>query len=236
MVDLSAASRAPGEVPNVAFVAPGFTEPGRISEIAGREKLLAVPHPAAHALATIISSAGARGGTVCVTVMLGASSGGRQSVEEMVRETTELLSGTHNIEEGETQRAFNAYPDENESGGAALGSQAAMLLGGGPALLIEVVRVPVLHGSAMTVIIPGLPQPEKLTERLRGAPGLLLATGDEEQAGTIDAIGQEAIIVAPTVRPAGAVIWCAFDSARLAALNAVWVAEKLAAASNAGGA
>ena len=237
MVDLSAASRAPEEVPKLAFVAPGFTEPGRISEIARKEKLVAVPHPAAHALATIVNAAGARDGTICATVMLGASSAGRQSVEEMVRETTELLSGAHHIEEGETQRAFNAYPDENESGlAAAVGAQASALLGGGPALLIEVVHVPVLHGSAMTVIIPGLAQPEKLPERLRGAPGLLLASGNEEQAGTIDAIGQEAIIVAPALQPAGAVIWCAFDSARLAALDSVWVAEKLAAVSALGSA
>jgi len=31
------------------------------------------------------------------------------------------------------------------------------------------------------------------------------------------------------VQPAGASVWCAFDSARLAALDAVWVAEKFSA-------
>jgi aspartate-semialdehyde dehydrogenase len=237
LVDLSAALKPPAELPDVAFLAPGFSAPGRIAEAAGKEKLVAIPHPSAHALATIISAAGPGIGTVCATVLLGASSAGRQSVEEMVRETTELLSGTHDVEESETQRAFNVYPDEDEPGlAAALAAQTGALLGGGPPLLIEVVHVPVLHGSAMTVMIPGLPQPETLSERLRAAPGLLLSKGDEDKAGTIDAIGQEAIIAAPIVHAGGVVIWCAFDSARLAALDAVWIAEKLAAIWTAGSA
>jgi aspartate-semialdehyde dehydrogenase len=232
LVDLSAALRAPAEIPATAFVAPGFTASERIGEIAAGGKLVAIPHPSAHALATVLNAAGPFNSAVCATVMLGASSTGRQSVEEVVCETTELLSGAQDIQEGETQRAFNAYPDDPESGlAAALTAQAAALLGGGPPLLVEVVHVPVLHGSAMTVMIPGIPDPEKLSERLRTAPGLLLAASSEDKMGTIDAIGQEGILVAPLVRAAGAVIWCAFDSARLAALDAVWVAEKLAAAS-----
>ena len=233
LVDLSAALRAPKEVPSMPFVAPGFTPAERIDEFAAKNKVVAIPHPAAHALATIISAAGAQNGVVCATVMLGASSAGRQSVEEVVGEARELLSGTHSLEEGETQRAFNAYPAEPGLA-AALSAQAAALLDTGPRLLIEVVHIAVLHGSAMTVLIPDLADPAKLAARLRAAPGLLLVTGEEGSASVIDAIGQEAILVTLAADPAGASIWCAFDSARMAALDGVWVAEKLCAVATPG--
>jgi aspartate-semialdehyde dehydrogenase len=230
LVDLSAALRAPSDVPAMPFVAPGFTPAERIAEVAASNKVVAIPHPAAHALATIISAAGAQSGVVCATVMLGASSAGRHSVEEVVHEARELLSGAHNLEEGEIQRAFNAYPADPASGvAAALGAQTAALLGATPRLLIEVVHFAVLHGSAMTVLIPDPADPDNLAARLRAAPGLLLVAGEEGSAGVIDAVGQEAILVMLGAQPAGASVWCAFDSARLAALDAVWVAEKFAA-------
>ena len=230
LVDLSAALRAPSEVPSIHLVAPGFTPPERIAEFAASNNVIAIPHPAAHALATIISAARAQNGVVCATMMLGASSAGRHSVEEVVQEARDLLSGTHNLEEGEIQRAFNAYPADPASGlAAALAAQTAALLGAAPRLLIEVVHIAVLHGSAMTVLIPDPADPDNLAARLRAAPGLLMVAGEEGSAGVIDAVGQEAILVMLGAQPAGASVWCAFDNARLAALDAVWVAEKFAA-------
>jgi hypothetical protein len=81
----------------------------------------------------------------------------------------------------------------------------------------------------MTILIPDPVDPDNLATRLRAAPGLLMVAGEEGSAGIIDAIGQEAILVMLGAQPAGASVWCAFDSARLAALDAVWVAEKFAA-------
>ncbi len=237
LVDLSATMRAPADLPTALFAAPGFTPPQRIAEAAANHTTIAIPHPSAHALATIISAAGAQDGIVCATAMLGASSAGRHSVEEVVRETTELLSGTHSLEEGEIQRAFNAYPADAASGlAAALAAQTAALLATTPRLVIEVVHVPVLHGSAMTVLIPAPADPANLAERLRAAPGLLMVASEEGSAGVIDAVGHEAILVMLCTQPAGASIWCAFDSARLAALDAVWVAEKLSGAASPGAA
>jgi aspartate-semialdehyde dehydrogenase len=227
LVDLSAALRAPYEIPSIPLVAPGFTPPERIAEFAASNKVVAIPHPAAHALATIISAARAQDGIVCATVMLGASSAGRHSVEEVVKEARDLLSGALSLEEGETQRAFNAYPADLGSGIAtALSAQTAKLLGVTPRLVLEVVHIAVLHGSAMTVLIPDPADPANLAARLRAAPGLLMVAGEERGAGVIDAVGQEAILVMLGAQPAGASVWCAFDSARLAALDAVWVAEK----------
>jgi hypothetical protein len=87
----------------------------------------------------------------------------------------------------------------------------------------------------MTVLIPDPTDPASLAARLRAAPGLLLVEGEESSAGVIDAVGQEAILVMLSAQPAGAAIWCAFDSARLAALDAVWVAEKFTGAVTAPG-
>lgn len=233
LVDLSAASRAPS--PSAPLVAPGFTPPARVAELAAQSKVLAIAHPAAHVLATIVSAAGAQNGAVCATVMLGASAAGRQNVEEVVREATALLTGTHSLEEGETQRAFNAFPaDPAGELAAAIAAQSAALLGAAPRLVVEVVNVAVLHGSAMTVLIPGAEASADLAGRLRAAPGLLLVEDEEGAASVIDAIGQEAVLVTLISHAAGAAVWCAFDSARLAALDAVWVAEKLAAADTPG--
>ncbi len=168
--------------------------------------------------------------------MLGASSAGRHNVEEAVRESRELLSGTHSLEEGETQRAFNAYPADPADGlTATLAAQTAALLGTAPRLVIEAVHIPVLHGTAMPVLIPDPTDPSSLAARLRAAPGLLLVEGEEGSAGVIDAVAQEAILLMLYVQPAGAAVWCAFDSARLAALDAVWVAEKFTGAVTAPG-
>lgn len=234
LIDLSAASRAPSDVPALPFVAPGFTPPERIAGFA-HNKIIAIVHPAAHALATIINAAGAQSAVACATVMLGASGAGRHNVEEVVGEARELLSGTHSLKEGEIQRAFNAYPAESSAGFAAtLAAQTAALLGASSRLVVEAVQIGVLHGSAITVLIPDPADPANLAARLRTAPGVLLIEGEEGGAGVIDAIGQEAILVMLNQQPAGAAIWCAFDSARLAALDAVWVAEKFAAAETPG--
>ncbi|HZO81319.1 MAG TPA: hypothetical protein VFB33_06450 [Candidatus Binataceae bacterium] len=229
LVDLSAATRAPSAA--IPLVAPGFEAPESIAQIAARGRTVAIAHPAAHVLATIIGAAGAQNRTVCATVMLGASAEGRQSVEEVAREAGALLSGAHSLEEGEPQRAFNASPgDPAGELAAALSAQAAALVHAAPRLLVETVTIAVLHGSAMTVLISDPPAPAELPARLRAAPGILMMESEEAKASVIDAIGQEAVLVRLSVHGAGAAIWCAFDSARLAALDAVWIAEKLAAA------
>ena len=64
------------------------------------------------------------------------------------------------------------------------------------------------------------------TGRLRAAPGVLLIEGDDP-AGFVDAIGQEATIVRMRPASGGAVIWAVFDSARMAAFAALWIAESL---------
>lgn len=229
LVDLSAAVRGPSTV--VPLIAPGFTAPERVAGFAARGKTVAIAHPAAHVLATVIAAAGAKDSVVCATLLLGASSEGRRNVEEVAREAGALLGGAHSLEEGETQRAFNAMPaDFPDDLPATIIGQVGVLAGDAPRLMVETVNISVLHGSAMTVLIPGTSASPDLAARLRPAPGLLLVEGEDEGASVIDAIGEEAVLIRVRAQSAGAAVWCAFDNVRLAALDAVWVAEKLAGA------
>ena len=229
LVDLSAAIRPPSTV--VPLVARGFTTPEQAAEFGARGKTVAIAHPAARVLAMLIAAAGIGDAAACATVMLGASSEGRQNVEEVAREAGALLSGAHSLEEGETQRAFNAFPLDSASDlPAAVRAQVGRLTGGAPRLFVVVVYVAILLGCALTVLIPDLAASVVLAARLRPAPGLLLVEGEDEGVSVIDAIGEEAVLISIRTPGAGAALWCAFDHVRLAALDAVWVAEKLAGA------
>lgn len=229
LIDLSAAIRAPSAA--MPLIAPGFTPPDQAGALAVRGKSVAIAHPAAHVLAMVIAAADAQNAAACATLMLGASGEGRQNVEDVAHEAAALLSGTHSLEEGEIQRAFNAFPADADGGlPAAIRAQAGALTGAAPRLLVEAVNAGLLHGSALSVMIPDPPAPAGLAARLRSAPGLLLVEGEEDGSSVVDAIGDEAVLVTVRMREAGAAIWCAFDNVRLAALDAVWIAEKIAGA------
>jgi aspartate-semialdehyde dehydrogenase len=98
-------------------------------------------------------------------------------------------------------------------------------------LSTQVVGIPVLHGSAMTIDIQRPREirgnGEDAVEMLRAAPGILIAE-EGEPLGVIDAVGQEAIVVSVEPRTDSLSLWCVFDNTRLAALGALWIAETLA--------
>ena len=167
--------------------------------------------------------------------MLGASSGGRDVLTATVDQTTDLLGARLELDDDEVQRGFNAFVREHErSVATAIAAQVATLLEDSPALSVQVVAIPVLHGSALTVDIPrprdGRNNGEDAVELLRAAPGILIAE-EGEPLGVIDAVGQEAIVVSVETRPGSLSLWCVFDNTRLAALGALWIAETLALSS-----
>ena len=53
----------------------------------------------------------------------------------------------------------------------------------------------------------------------------MLVTEEGEPLGVIDAVGQEAIVVSFEERAGSLSLWCVFDNTRLAALDALWIAE-----------
>ncbi|HUO05151.1 MAG TPA: Asd/ArgC dimerization domain-containing protein [Candidatus Binataceae bacterium] len=237
IVDLSAASRphprAVGRAEHkILIVAPGLTSSEEIERLRGR-KIFAPPHPAAHALAACLKALDLKEEFVSATAMLGASTAGRDMVSDTVQQSADLLNARLDLDENEIQRGFNLFVGEDEREAAFLiGLQAAILLNRlNPPISIPVqaVAVPVLHGSALTVQIQRAGGVGDAKDHLRAAPGLLLADDDRPLA-VIDAAGQEAIIVSVESRPSSLALWCVFDNARLAALDALWIAETLVSA------
>jgi aspartate-semialdehyde dehydrogenase len=231
LIDLSAANRPPADVP---MVAPGLTSREAIAQMRNA-KVFAIPHPAAHVLATCLKALGVRSGFVAATAMLGASAGGMEMLTATVDQTTDLLSARLELDDDEVQRGFNAFMREHErSVAGAITAQAVKLLEQAPTFSVQAVAIPVLHGSALTVDIQ---RPRAIkgdgedpVEQLRVAPGILIAE-EGEPLGVIDAVGQEAIVVSVETRADSLSLWCVFDNTRLAALGALWIAEALALSS-----
>ena len=227
LIDLSACGRVPSDL--CPPVGPGLTTRDRVRELAARG-VFEIPHPAAHVLATCLGSLGIAAGFVAVTVMLGASAGGRDMITKTVDQTTDLLRAQLDLEE-ETQRAFNAFMRDHERAlASAIAAQTKALLAATPQLVVQASGIPVLHGTALAIALPASPHSAGSSqdpfERLRSAPGVLLIEQGEPLA-IADAVGQEAIMVTAERESGGLTVWAAFDNTRLAALNALWVAETL---------
>jgi aspartate-semialdehyde dehydrogenase len=209
------------------LVAPGLTPRARFDQLL-ELRLFTIPHPTAHVLATCLNSLGVHAGFVAASAMLGASAGGRDVLATTVDQTTDLLSARLDLDEDAVQRGFNVFMREHErSIATTISAQVISLLDRSPVLGLQVVGMPVLHGSALAINLPALIEGGDARELLRGAPGVLLAE-EGEPLGVIDAVGQEAIVVSVEESPGMLGLWCVFDNTRLAALGALWIAETLA--------
>ncbi len=226
LIDLSAAGRSAA---NVLLGAPGFASRERLRAVAPGD-VVAIPHPSAYALATVLRALGASPAFVAATLMLGVSTGGKDEIDKLMEESVDLLNARLDVADDEQQRAFNIYPadDEPEIIGA-LTSQVEAMLGAALRLVMRVVRVPIFYGTALSIAIPTASESEAWIERLREAPGVTLIE-DEMPPSVIDSAGQEAVVVSLYRNPHGVALWCVIDSARLAALCALWVAENLSLA------
>lgn len=223
LIDLSGAMRMPSGQP---IVAPGITGRERLNELRGR-MVFETPHPAAHALATILRALGIESGFAGATLMMGASAWGRDRITQTAEESADLLSGSLDIEETEYQHAFNIVASESDRRvSEVVRAQFAALMEVAPALTLQVLTAPILHGSVLSIQLPPVAEAASYAERLRAAPGILFIE-DKELMGVIDALGQEAIIVKMDRQPGGTALFAAFDNARLAALIAIWIAENL---------
>lgn len=224
LIDLSGATRNPSD--SVPMVAPGVTSRDRIAELAGR-KLFTIPHPAAHVLTLCLDAI--KPASTIATVMSGASGGGRGSIARLVDQTTDLLSARLELDDEETQRSFNAFMRETERATAdRIRTQvSALTTARVSSLSVQLVSIPILHGSGLTITARLESAGDEWLESLRATPGVLLM--DEGQAlSIVDAVGQEAIEISGERSGDVATLWCVFDNTRLAALAAVWTAETFA--------
>jgi len=222
LIDLSGAMRIPSGQP---LVAPGITGRQRINELRGK-MVFETPHPAAHALATILCALGTNG-FATATLLMGASAGGRDRITKTAEESADLLSGSLDLEEDEYQRAFNVLIGDSERRvSEVVRAQCAALMENPPALSLQVLSAPILHGSVLSIQLTPSENAASYADLLRAAPGVLFVD-DNRPVGVIDALGQEAVLVKLNRQPSGTALFAAFDNARLAALIAIWIAESL---------
>jgi len=224
LIDLSAAYRPPANAP---IVAPGVVTREQVQKLKGH-KVFAVPNPAAQVIATILTAVGAEGAFAGATHLIGASAGGRELVSQLFNQSADVLNARLNLEDDIVQLAFNLFMPANAAKLAdSIAAQTAALTGGRSGLAVQVVQAPAFHGSAVAL---SLSAPaggvSEWTTRLRAAPGVLLIEGDDP-AGFVDAVGQEAVIVRMRQAIGGALFWAVYDSTRMAAFAALWIAESL---------
>jgi aspartate-semialdehyde dehydrogenase len=232
LIDLSGAGRAASRAP---LVAPGLTAREMIPKLAAG-RVLTIANPAAHVLATILNHLEPAAELVSATVLVGASSAGRETIARLVEQSADLLNAKLEVDEDETQLAFNVFLHQRTSEmSRQIESQVGELLGRAQPLLLQVVQAPSLHGSALAVYLPVAGSGARTRDRLRAAPGILvIEEGERDFRGVVDTVEQEAVMVRVFEQPAGLVLWCLFDNARLSALSALWVAENLLGAGDSG--
>jgi len=226
-IDLSAANRVP--TADQPLVAPGLTSRERVLELRPK-RAFGIPHPAAQIIAAVLRHALVlESEFVGATVLLGASGAGREAIATLFNQSADLLNARLDLADEETQTAFNLFlPDDADELAGVIAAQVAELAGKPVALAVQIARAPIFHGAAVAIFLPYRADLPQWAARLREAPGLILVESGEA-SGSVEAAGQEAVIVKLTASPAGATIWCVFDAARVAALSAIWVAETVSA-------
>lgn len=224
LIDLSAATSPPR--PAVAMVAPGLTPRERVAQL-GRGEIVAVAHPTAQLIATILQLLSSDG-FGAASILMSASVAGHQGISDLFQQSADLLNARLDLGD-EPQVAFNVFaPQDARALSQAIAAQVRFLYGGSSQLLLDIVRVPAFHGSGVALFLPANATTKDWAERLRSAPGII-TVGNDHPIGFVDAVGQEGAITRITLDDSGAAIWCNFDAARLAALTAVWIAETVSA-------
>ena len=216
-VDLSSAGQLPSNRP---IVAPGLTSRDQVASLT--TGIVGIAHPAAAAIATLLSTLGAENATA--TIQASASWSGHDHLAELVDQTAALLNTRLELDEEERQLAFNIYTEAADAAlASALSAQVGRLVKSSE-LPIQIFRTPVFHGTIITLHIPGTFDTAAASESLRAAPGVLLIEQDDFP-GVMDVAGDESLLVRVGASPAGLSLWCLLDNVRRAALSAVWVAE-----------
>jgi aspartate-semialdehyde dehydrogenase len=232
-IDCSGAGAAREEIP--------LLDPEREPSAAAlASPVLAVPSPAALALARVVSAL--RGAAtvqrVVATVCESASSAGRAGIDALQAETIALFAQQDPPEETPFTHgvAFDALPSTGPIGvGDVTASEAATLrdfarLVPGVRLAISALRVPTFSGLGVQAVLEleAPLAPEQIEKRLDDAAGTRMF-GTPAGPSLRDAAGDADVLVGrvrldPT-RVNGALLWLALDPVRVSAIAAVRLAE-----------
>ena len=200
-------------------------------------------HPSTILLSTILLRLASRVDVKsAVAQVFGAVSEiGAQAIEELQKQTSNLLS-FQKIPQSVfgAQLAFNLLPRLGRGRKAAAADlesrvqkELANYLGQRlPLPALRFIHAPVFHSMACSLyvelVLPATP--EALAQALAGGP-IHIRKGSEQPPSQVEASGSSEILVdaitADAAHPAGVWIWAVADNLRLAAANAVEIAERL---------
>lgn len=214
-----------------------------MAESRGRQ-IIASPDAVAVALSVVLAPLVAQAGVrrVVATCLEPVSEAGAAGIEELSRQTVELLQGQSTEAEVFPARiCFNVLPRVGEIGasGDAVGEEQSawqvrrILALPEMAITLSRICVPMFYGLgiALNVELETPMDQIEATDLLRSAPGLVATSADEEEDLSVgDAVGQDATLVS-RVRTDRSTenalnIWIACDNGRKgSAVNAVQIAE-----------
>jgi aspartate-semialdehyde dehydrogenase len=198
------------------------------------------PHPAVIALGRVLARVqnAFTVETVSVTVMEPASERGSAGIDELQEQTVGLLNFQpveHKTFSG--QLAFNVLSDIRSARPveSLLRAQLSTLLGQGtPSVGIAAVQVPVFHSHAFAVFLQlkDAVSLEQLRAALQvGGNGVIVHADDGLTPSPVTVVGSDAVqvarVAADPVRPGAFFLLLIADNLRIAASNALQIAESL---------
>jgi len=198
------------------------------------------PHPATIALGRVLGRVrnGSPIESVSVTVMEPASERGSTGIDELQEQTVGLLNFQpveHKTFAG--QLAFNVLADTRHSAPveSLVRHQLAALLGQSvPSVGIAAVQIPVFHSHAFSMFLQlkNDVSAEQLRSMLQvGGDGVIIHSEDGLTPSPVTVVGSDAVqvarIAADPVRPGAFFLWLIADNLRIAASNALQIAENL---------
>ena len=198
------------------------------------------PHPAAIALGRVLARIqnGFQIEAASVTIMEPASERGSSGIDELQEQTVALLNFQpveHRTFPG--QLAFNLLSESRTLGQVEnlVRSQLGTLLGQRmPTLGVAAVQVPVFHSHAFSVFLQlkESVSVEHLREALQvGGSGIIVHSDEGLTPSPVTVVGSDAVhvarIAADPVRPGSFFLWLIADNLRVAASNALQIAESL---------
>ena len=206
-------------------------------------RLIVSPHPAAILISSLVLRLASRFPLerAVANVFGPVSEIGPKGIEELQKQTVNLLS-FQKIPRSVfgAQLAFNLLPRLGSTQGSALAELETrirqqlreFLSGGAPLPSVRIFQAPVFYSLALSLYVEtAAPSaPEALAQALEGKP-VRLRRFSEGAPLQVEAVGSGDILVdaiaADPNHPCGAWLWAVADNLRLAAVNAVEIAESL---------
>jgi len=234
----SEAATAPLRVPFI----DGASASAQDSGVRKGLQVIAAPHASTLMISSLVSRLAARFQvrSAVAQIFSPASEMGPRAIDELQKQTVNLLSFQKVPREAfGAQIAFNLLPrlgtgyERADALESRVRNELAAYLGGDvPAPAVRLVQVPVFYSTAVSLYAETEDRvpPSDLVMALDGAPVAIRRT-TEKAPSPADAAGSNEILVdaiqPDASHPSGIWLWAVADNMRLAAINAVQIAEGL---------